>query len=100
MEISVEFNNVEKRRMITQESIDKNVKPIVIHEICKDKIVESVRKKMLVRSEFGQKKYGTTMQRTDFSRLDWMKYAQEEAMDFAVYLERMIQDEEKNDRSR
>ncbi len=35
------------------------------------------------------------MQRTDLSRLDWLRHAQEEAMDLAVYLEKLIQLEEK-----
>ena len=38
------------------------------------------------------KKYGTTMEREDLSKLDWLKHAQEEAMDLAVYLEKIIQE--------
>lgn len=57
-----------------------------------DKIVESVRQKLLRRSEIGIQKYGTTMDRTDLTQVDWLRHAQEEAMDLAVYLERLIQD--------
>lgn len=57
-----------------------------------DKIVESVRHKLLRRSEIGIQKYGTTMDRTDLTQVDWLRHAQEEAMDLAVYLERLIQD--------
>lgn len=57
-----------------------------------DLIVESVREKLLTRSEAGIKKYGTDMTRKDLSELDWLRHAQEEAMDLAVYLERLIQD--------
>ena len=53
-------------------------------------IEEQVCYKLLQRSEVGKKKYGTTMERTDLSELDWLKHAQEEAMDLAVYLEKLI----------
>jgi hypothetical protein len=35
-----------------------------------------------------------TMDRQDLNRLEWLKHAQEEAMDLAVYLEKLIQLEE------
>ena len=49
--------------------------------------------KIQLRAEVGLKKYGTTMEREDFSELDWMTYLQEELMDAVVYLQRMIKDE-------
>lgn len=47
--------------------------------------------KILNRAEIGEKKYKTTMERTDLSELDWLVHAQEEAMDLAIYLEKLIQ---------
>jgi hypothetical protein len=47
--------------------------------------------KILDRAEVGEKKYKTTMERTDLSELDWLIHAQEEAMDLAIYLEKLIQ---------
>ena len=32
------------------------------------------------------------MERDDLTPLDWLKHAQEEAMDLAVYLEKLIQE--------
>ncbi len=58
-------------------------------------IEEQVCFKILKRSEVGEKKYGTTMEREDLSKLDWLKHAQEEAMDMAVYLQKLIELEEK-----
>ena len=55
-----------------------------------DPIVERVRQKLHDRSQVGIKKYGTDMTRTDLSTVDWLVHAQEEALDFAVYLERLI----------
>ena len=57
----------------------------------KDSVVQSVINKFKQRSEVGIKKYGTTMDRTDLSTADWIKHAQEEAMDLAVYLEKILE---------
>lgn len=54
-----------------------------------DKIVLSVLARFKERSEIGIKKYNTTLERTDLKTLDWLQHAQEEAMDFVLYLERL-----------
>ena len=56
-----------------------------------DRVVDRIRE----RAMRGAMKYGTTMERLDLSRLDWLRHAQEEALDLAVYLERLIRDEER-----
>ena len=57
----------------------------------KDKIVELVIDKFKERSNTGIKKYGVTMDRNDLSFQDWIQHAQEEAMDFILYLEKIKQ---------
>lgn len=57
------------------------------------RIEDSVAEKIKDRAIDGYIKYQQTMERTDLSRLDWLIHAQEEAMDLAVYLERLIEDE-------
>jgi len=57
------------------------------------RIEDLVASKVKNRALAGFNKYGVTMERTDLSHLDWLIHAQEEAMDLAVYLERIIQDE-------
>ena len=47
--------------------------------------------KILDRAEVGENKYGKTMERADLSTIDWVKHAQEEAMDLAVYLEKILE---------
>jgi len=59
------------------------------------KIEEQVCFKILKRSEVGKSKYGTTMERDDLSRLEWLKHTQEELMDACVYIEKLIDEEEK-----
>lgn len=55
-----------------------------------DPNVEAVRAALLKRAEFGLEKYGTDTTRTDLSLADWLRHAQLENMDAAVYLERAI----------
>ena len=57
-----------------------------------DRNVEIVRAKLLMRSERGLEKYGATTERTDLDLAAWISHAQEEAMDFAVYAERILQE--------
>ena len=59
-------------------------------------IEESVCYKILKRSEVGRKKYGVTMEREDLTELQWLIHAQEEAMDLAVYLEKLITEKTKS----
>lgn len=56
-----------------------------------DTIVASIIGKFRLRSELGKKKYGTDLDRTDLSVLDWINHAQEEHMDAILYLEKLRQ---------
>ncbi len=55
-------------------------------------IEEDVVHKIRLRAAQGFIKYGVTMERTDLHTIDWLLHAQQEAMDLAIYLERLIQD--------
>ena len=57
-----------------------------------DEIVRSVLKRFNERSRVGINKYSTTLERNDLSTLEWLQHAQEEAMDFVLYLERLKQE--------
>ncbi len=59
------------------------------------KIEDKVMAKIYERAVMGKAKYGVTMERDDLTELEWLVHAQEEAMDLAVYLERLIQDKRK-----
>lgn len=56
-----------------------------------DSVVTSVINSFKQRAEFGQKKYGTNLDRTDLSVLEWIQHAQEEHMDAILYLEKLKQ---------
>ena len=57
-------------------------------------VEDDVCKKIQARAVVGLEKYGVTMEREDFTQLDWLTYLQEELMDAVVYLQRLIQDGE------
>lgn len=40
----------------------------------------------------GKKKYGTDLDRTDLSILEWIQHVQEEHMDVILYLEKLKQE--------
>lgn len=44
------------------------------------------------RAIVGLKKYGVDTTREDLTHIQWLKHAQEEALDLAVYLQRIITD--------
>ena len=54
-----------------------------------DSVVFSIVQKFVERSKFGKQKYGTDLDRTDLSVLDWIQHAQEEHMDAILYLEKL-----------
>ena len=54
-----------------------------------DSVVTAVIQKFRSRAVFGFKKYGTDLDRTDLSVLDWIQHAQEEHMDAILYLEKL-----------
>ncbi len=56
----------------------------------KDSYVQIVKAKFEERSQTGIKKYNTTLEREDLNLMDWLRHAQEEAMDFTLYLERIM----------
>ena len=57
-----------------------------------DSVVKAVIAKFLERSAVGKRKYGTDLDRTDLSRVQWINHAQEELMDGILYLEKLKQE--------
>jgi predicted phosphodiesterase len=52
----------------------------------KDSIIESIREDLLRRSQIGIQKYGTTLDRSDYEIIDWIKHMYEELLDASGYL--------------
>lgn len=53
------------------------------------KTLAAVIERLKQREDRGLAKYGVTCDRTDLSHVEWIQHAQDEAMDFAMYLERL-----------
>ena len=51
-----------------------------------DSIVQEVVQKFESRARVGWKKYGHDLDRTDLTIDEWLQHAQEEAMDFILYI--------------
>ncbi len=56
-----------------------------------DSIVDTVIDKFVTRAKFGKNKYGTDLDRTDLSVVDWINHAQDELHDGILYLEKLKQ---------
>ena len=54
-----------------------------------DSIVASIVKQFEDRSAMGKKKYGTDLDRTDLSLVEWIEHAKQEHMDAILYLEKI-----------
>ncbi len=54
-----------------------------------DTIVGSVIQKYLERSRIGKEKYGTTLDREDLDKIQWLVHLQEELMDATLYIEKL-----------
>jgi hypothetical protein len=57
-----------------------------------DEVVVDVLERIKKRADEGMAKYGVPMTRTDVDTIGWLRHAQEEALDLAIYLERLIRD--------
>lgn len=60
-----------------------------------DTIVTSVVEKYLERSRVGKQKYGTTLDREDLDKIQWLVHLQEELMDATLYIEKLKKELEK-----
>ena len=56
-------------------------------DTCVTAVIESFKQ----RAAVGKAKYGTDLDRTDLSVLEWIQHAQEEHMDAILYLEKLKQ---------
>lgn len=52
--------------------------------------LDLVKADLDAREALGLEKYGTTMDRSDLSLVDWLQHAYEETLDLALYLKKAI----------
>ena len=56
-----------------------------------DRITEALCAEIESRAAVGLVKYGVSVADRPLSRLEWLQHAKEEALDLAVYLQRLIE---------
>lgn len=83
--------------MSSSDAIDYRVGRSFLRPYLNDPIVVDVLERIKTRADKGMSKYGVPMTREDIDTIGWLRHAQEEALDLAIYLERCIRDLEKND---
>jgi len=59
-------------------------------EMEQDSVVQAVIDKFAERAKAGHQKYGTTMDRTNLTRKQWLQHLQEELMDAVVYAQKLL----------
>jgi hypothetical protein len=57
---------------------------------CQSDIYKEVISDLISREKMGRIKYGTTVDKANLSEKEWMQHAYEEALDFAIYLKRLM----------
>jgi hypothetical protein len=57
---------------------------------CQSDVYKEVISDLISREKMGRAKYGTTVDKANLSEREWMQHAYEEALDFAIYLKRMM----------
>lgn len=57
---------------------------------CQSDIYKEVITDLISREKMGRAKYGTTVDNANLSEKEWMQHAYEEALDFAIYLKRLM----------
>ena len=92
-----EYQQLEERLIGRKQPYDKFIEQVEINQRfpasdeqpVKDLIVEKVINKFKTRSALGIAKYNTTLQENNLSVYEWLNHAQEEALDMALYLEKL-----------
>jgi hypothetical protein len=66
------------------------------NQVKKDKVVENVISKFSSRSDVGVKKYGTTLEDNELTLIEWLNHLQEELMDATLYVQKLKEELEAN----
>ena len=79
-----------KRLTVQNEFLKTKLKEAIQGNITNDPIVNKIIRKHIKRHKEGMARFGKTMLDNDKPYKDWVKDAQEESMDFILYLEKTL----------
>jgi hypothetical protein len=57
-----------------------------------DSIVQSIIERFVKRAKFGEKKYGTNLDRKDLSLEDWLEHSIQEKLDDILYMQKALKE--------
>jgi hypothetical protein len=79
-----------KRLTVQNEFLKTKLKQAIDGNITTDPIVNRIIRKHVKRHKDGMARFGKTMSDNNKPYADWVKDAQEESMDFILYLEKTL----------
>jgi hypothetical protein len=66
--------------------------PVKYDEFTPDSIVQTIIERFVERAKFGEKKYGTNLDRKDLSLEDWLEHSIQEKLDDILYMQRALKE--------
>jgi len=66
--------------------------PVKYNDFTPDSIVQSIIERFVERAKFGEKKYGTNLDRKDLSLEDWLEHSIQEKLDDILYMQRALKE--------
>jgi hypothetical protein len=66
--------------------------PVKYDEFTPDSIVQSIIERFVERAKFGEKKYGTNLDRSDLSLEDWLEHSIQEKLDDILYMQKALKE--------
>jgi len=66
--------------------------PVKYNDFTPDSIVQTIIERFVERAKFGEKKYGTNLDRKDLSLEDWLEHSIQEKLDDILYMQRALKE--------
>lgn len=66
--------------------------PVKYDDFTPDSIVQSIIERFVERAKFGEKKYGTNLDRSDLSLEDWLEHSIQEKLDDILYMQKALKE--------
>ena len=65
---------------------------IKYNDFTPDSIVQTIIERFVERAKFGEKKYGTNLDRNDLSLEDWLEHSIQEKLDDILYMQKALKE--------
>jgi hypothetical protein len=65
---------------------------IKYNDFTPDSVVQTIIERFVERAKFGEKKYGTNLDRKDLSLEDWLEHSIQEKLDDILYMQKALKE--------